>query len=587
MRFATHVLVLQLATVAAAVLVCAGLVTALSVQQLQGEAEETALAIARTVAEDADVRDAVTASSLDPAAPSRAELEGGTLETAAEAVEERTGALFVVITDDRGIRLAHPDPERLGEVVSTSPEEALAGRESVSWGTGTLGESARAKVPVYAPGDGTRVVGEVSIGFARSSVFTDLPTALLGVLAAALAGLVLAVVASVFIRRRLLRLTLGLAPEELTALVQDQAAVLDGVDEGVLALDRDGRVGVCNARAAAILGSEDPTGRALHGRALADLALPQPLADAISTALAGELPPGAGEEGFVVRSRIVYVDIRRVTRGDRDLGVVVVLRDRTALAALSRRLDAVGAMTNALRVQRHEFANRLHVVAGLLDAGRTGSAREYLDEVLTRGPLKYPVQHADRLQEPYLQALVGAKGIEAAERGVLLTLGEETLVRGTVIEPEDVATVVGNLVDNAVRAAVEGRRDVRFVEVELLDDGGTLFVTVADSGDGVADPDSLFARGPAAVAEDDDRVHGRGFGLPLCREVAARRGGEVWLADAGGTATGAVLCARLPGAVRPPEEGALEDELPDDEVPDDAVPDDELPDEESHGEEDR
>ncbi|QHC60861.1 PAS domain-containing protein [Rathayibacter sp. VKM Ac-2760] len=547
-------LVLQLATVSAAVLVCAGLVTALSVQQLRGEAEETALAIARTVAEDADVRDAVAASSADPAVPARAELEGGTLEVAAEAVEERTGALFVVITDDRGIRLAHPDPERLGEVVSTSPDEALAGRESVSWGTGTLGESARAKVPVYGP-DESRVVGEVSIGFARSSVFDDLPTALLGVLAAALAGLVLAAVASVFIRRRLLRLTLGLAPEELTALVQDQAAVLDGVDEGVLALDRDGRVGVCNARAAAILGSEDPTGRALHGRALADLALPQPLADAISAALASSEPTrGSGEEGFVVRSRIVYVDIRRVTRGDRDLGVVVVLRDRTALAALSRRLDAVGAMTNALRVQRHEFANRLHVVAGLLDAGRTGSAREYLDEVLTRGPLKYPVQHADRLQEPYLQALVGAKGIEAAERGVLLTLGDETLVRGTVIEPEDVATVVGNLVDNAVRAAVEGRRDVRFVEVELLDDGGTLFVTVADSGDGVADPESLFARGPGAVDEDDDRVHGRGFGLPLCREVAARRGGEVWLADAGGDATGAVLCARLPGTVAPPDE---------------------------------
>lgn len=554
MRFASHVLVLQLATVSAAVLVCAGVVTALSVQQLRGEAEETALAIARTVAEDPDVREAVTASSAEPGVPAAAELRRGPLETIAAAVEQRTGALFIVITDDQGIRLAHPDENRLGERVSTSPDEALAGRESVSWGTGTLGESARAKVPVFAEGEG-RVVGEVSIGFARSSVFTDLPAALLGVLAAALAGLVLAAVASVFIRRRLLRLTLGLAPEELTSLVQDQAAVLDGVDEGVLALDRDGRVGVCNARAAAILGSDDPTGRALHGRALSELALPTPLADAIDAALRSADPPRrGGEEGFVIRSRIVYIDIRRVTRGDRDLGVVVVLRDRTDLAALSRRLDAVGAMTNALRVQRHEFANRLHVVAGLLDAGRTGSARDYLDEVLTRGPLKYPVQHADRLQEPYLQALVGAKGIEAAERGVLLTLGEETLVRGTVIEPEDVATVVGNLVDNAVRAAVEGRRDVRFVEIELLDDGTALFVTVADSGDGVVSPESLFDRaGTSDPVADDGRVHGRGFGLRLCREVAARRGGEVWLADAGGVESGAVLCARLPGSVRPPE----------------------------------
>ncbi|WP_211315603.1 sensor histidine kinase [Rathayibacter caricis] len=554
MRFATHVLVLQLATVSAAVLVCAGLVTALSVQQLRGEAEETALAIARTVAEDPDVRAAVGDYSADPGTPDAVGLRTGPLEDLAAGVEERTGALFVVITDDQGIRLAHPDPDRLGEVVSTSATEALAGRESVSWGTGTLGESARAKVPVFAPGGGGGVVGEVSIGFARSSVFDDLPTALLGVLAAAVAGLVLAAVASVFIRRRLLRLTLGLAPEELTALVQDQAAVLDGVDEGVLAFDRDGRVGVCNARAAAILGSDDPSGHALQGLTLAELELPTPLADAITAALRSpERARSAGAEGFVVHSRIVYVDIRRVTRGDRDLGVVVVLRDRTDVAALSRRLDAVGSMTNALRVQRHEFANRLHVVAGLLDAGRTESARDYLDEVLTRGPLKYPVQHADRLQEPYLQALVGAKGIEAAERGVLLTLGDETLVRGVVVEPEDVATVVGNLVDNAVRAAALGARDVRFVEVELLDDGDTLFVTVADSGDGVADPDTLFERGPAEEDGDDDRVHGRGFGLPLCREVAARRGGAVWLADAGGGSAGAVLCARLPGAVRPPD----------------------------------
>ena len=68
-------------------------------------------------------------------------------------MERNTGALFVVITDDHGIRLAHPDPQLLGEVVSTSFAEALAGRESVAWESGTLGESARAKVPVRDPRD--------------------------------------------------------------------------------------------------------------------------------------------------------------------------------------------------------------------------------------------------------------------------------------------------------------------------------------------------------------------------------------------------------------------------------------------------
>ena len=63
-------------------------------------------------------------------------------------MQERTGALFVVITDDQGIRLAHPDPDRLGEVVSTSFEDALAGRETVGMG---FGHARRIR-----PGEGAR-----------------------------------------------------------------------------------------------------------------------------------------------------------------------------------------------------------------------------------------------------------------------------------------------------------------------------------------------------------------------------------------------------------------------------------------------
>ena len=556
MRFASHVLLLQLATVSAVVAVSAGVFAVLGVQQLQREAESSALAIARTVAEDVEVRASVAEFSEDPGTPTHAAVAAGPLQPLAEAVRTRTGALFVVITDDHGIRLAHPDQSRLGERVSTSFEDAVAGRETVAWETGTLGESARAKVPVYAPGAGSRVpVGEVSVGFAAASVFTELPALLGGIAVAAVVALAIGVVASVLIRRRLTRLTIGLQPEELSALVQDQAAVLDGVGEGVLAVTPSGEVSVCNERAARMLGLTHPVGSPVLG-----LGLPAPLERLLLSA------PGdaAVQDVVVTDGRVVYVDVRRVERGGRDLGAVAVLRDRTDLDALARRLDAVASMTNALRAQRHEFANKLHVVAGLIDADRVQDARGYLADVVARGPLKFPVEHADRIQEPYLQALLGAKGIEAAERGVLLTLGAETLVTGAVAEPEDVATVLGNLVDNAISAAVDGD-EPRWVEVELLDDGDDLFLTVGDSGRGVADPAALFVRGDDREPAMTDAVHGHGFGLPLCRDIARRRGGDVWLVDAGGTAGsggGAVLCARLPGTMRadaaPPAHPSIE-----------------------------
>lgn len=552
MRFASHVLLLQLATVSAVVAVSAGVFALVGVQQLQREAQSSALAIARTVAEDVEVRDSVAEFSSDPGTPARAAIAAAPLQSLAETVRARTGALFVVITDDHGIRLAHPDPSRLGERVSTRFEDAVAGRETVSWGTGTLGESARAKVPVFAAGGGA-VVGEVSVGFARSSVFTELPALLIAVGVTAIVALAIGVVASVLIRRRLARLTIGLQPEELTALVHEQAAVLDGVGEGVLAVAATGEVSVCNERAARMLGLDQPVGRRADG-----LRLPPVLTRLLDTAGAGG--DSAAQDVFVAGGRVLYADARRVERDGRDLGVVAVLRDRTDLESLTRRLDAVATMTNALRAQRHEFANRLHVVAGLIDADRVTDARDYLGEVGARGPLAFPVEHADRIQEPYLQALIGAKGIEAAERGVLLTLGDETLVSGSVAEPEDVATVFGNLVDNAISAAVEGP-EPRWVEAELLDAGDTLFLTVADSGPGVADPAALFERtddravgwntgeaagGPVPAA---DAVHGHGFGLPLCRDIARRRGGDVWLADPGGDGHGAVLCARLPATM--------------------------------------
>ncbi|UXN25970.1 sensor histidine kinase [Curtobacterium flaccumfaciens] len=558
LRFATEVLVLQLAVVVAVVALTSAVFVRIEVTRLERAAEGTALAIAQSVAAQSDVRAAVARLSVDGTDLDPAVLADGPVQRAAVAAQRRTGALFVVVTDDRGIRLAHPDVDRIGEMVSTSPDAALAGRETVSWARGTLGESARAKVPVSAPAASgaetsrasrqSAVVGEVSVGFNRARVYDTLVEDSMPVIGAGLAAVLLAVVASVLIRRRLVRLTLGLQPEELVTLVQNQQAVLGGVGEGVIALGPSGVVTVCNPEAVRLLGLVDPV-----GRPVASLDLPSPLGSMLDVTTA--VPASAT---IVAGHRVLLVDVRTVFRDGRDLGRVAVLRDRTDVEALTRRLDAVGAMSTALRAQRHEFANRLHAISGLLDIGETARARAYLADVQERGPLRYPVQHADRLTEPYLQAFLGAKGVEAAERGVLLRIGAETLVQGTITEPGDVTTVLGNLVDNAVSAALDGDERTRggrspWVEVEVLDDGSTLHLSVMDSGPGVpADAaDSLFTRDTDLLASppDVERVHGLGIGLPLSREIARRHGGDVWLASPGGDDHGAVFCARLEGVV--------------------------------------
>lgn len=531
-RFATRALLLQLATVTLVVALCTGVYLLLTLQQLRAEAESTALGIARTLAEDPQVRAEVARISLAEGTPDAEELRDGELQRLASEVTARTGALFVVITDDNGIRLAHPTPSRIGEEVSTPYEAVLAGAEVVDWQTGTLGESARAKVPVRDAAGSP--VGEVSVGFERAGVFDDLPP-LLAVIAGTAAGaLALAVLAFHLLRRRWERLTLGVQPEELIALVQNQTAVLDGVDDGVLAVDTRGVVRVSNAAADRLLGLDEPVGRSID-----DLGL----APAVLDAATGTRTRSSA----IVGDRMLYLDSRPVVRDGQALGDVLIVRDRTDLVALTERLETVRTMTAALRVQRHEFANRMHVAAGLIDADRVPQARAFLGELVDRGPVAFPVVGLDLVGDPFLHSFLGAKGVEAGERGVALRIAEDTQLIGTVQEAEDVAAVLGNLIDNAVTAAVSGERTPRWVEVALLDDGDALVFTVSDSGPGLGGIEPSPAQ-PTEGTTDDD-VHGHGIGLPLSTEIARRSGGDLWVIDQGGADSGAVFAARIGGAV--------------------------------------
>lgn len=547
MRFTTRVLLLQLATVVAVVAVSTGVFTLLAVEQLKAESESAALSIARTVATAPLVRNEVTLETTRQINPSAAELATGPLQSYAGEVTRRTDALFVVITDGEGIRLAHPDPGQLDREVSTSFDAALRGEEVIAWEHGTLGESARAKVPIFAPAS-RQPVGEVSVGFERASVFDQLPRLLLSVGAAAALALLIGIGAALLLRRRWEQLTLGLQPEELVTLVQNQAAVLDGVGEGVIALDEGGIIRVSNEVAKQIFHRTD-----VEGLSLKELTLP---ADVIAS-----LQQGEARDGVVVGERVLYLDSREVDRGGQRLGSVIIVRDRTDMMALSTRLDSVRAMTSALRVQRHEFANRIHVAAGLVEAGRNTEATEFLRTMQHRGPVDYPLVGAELLSEPFLQSFLGAKSLAAAERGVQLQIKEDSLVLGTlqgVSAVEDTATVLGNLLDNAINAALHGP-EPRRVELTLLDDGPELVLVVADSGPGIPAGTEVF-NSPTPEPERD-QVHGHGIGLTLCRDLVRRRGGELWIIDPGGgdNGRGAVFAARLPDVmateVETPREG--------------------------------
>lgn len=516
---------MQLAIATGVTVLATGLFLAPLSAQLDDQAMRRALAIAQSTAAQPQIAEALTNS---------APVSSGPVQSAAERVRQSTGAEYVVIMDRRGVRWSHTDTGRIGKVVSTDPGDALAGNEVMEIDSGTLGRSARGKVPLRDRAD--HVVGAVSVGIAYDSVRARLLAAIPGLFAYAGGALAIGALAACLIARRLQRRTHDLAFSDISALLTEREAMLHGIREGVVALDRTGRVRLLNDEAQRLLG----VGPEAAGRPLDEVLGAGRTADVLTGRV-------AGDDLLAVRGNRVLLANRMPTG---DGGAVATLRDRTELEHLGRELDSTRGLIDALRAQDHEHANRLHTLLGLLELELHEDAREFVTEVV--GVHRATAEQiTEKVRDPLLAALLVGKATVAAERGVSLRVAPGTRLPDRLVDPRGLVTVVGNLVDNALDATACADRAE--VEVDLRTEGRTVVLQVRDSGPGVPPGDraSIFTEG---WSTKEVPAHGkRGLGLPLVRRLAERQGGSV--AVAGAATGGAEFTVVLPDALTGPATG--------------------------------
>ncbi|WP_333776925.1 sensor histidine kinase, partial [Streptomyces sp. IBSBF 3136] len=530
-RVFSQVLLMQVAIAAGVAVLATGLFLAPLSEQLDQEAMRRALAIARTTAQDPQIAEGVLTTP-----PTR----DGPVQREAERIRHATDAEYIVVLDRRKIRWSHPTPGRIGGPVSTDPGEALAGREVMEIDQGTLGRSARGKVPLYDAHH--RIVGAVSVGIAYDSVRARLLHAIPGLFAYAGGALAVGALAAWLISRRVQRQTRDLAFSDISALLSEREAMLHGIREGVVALDRGGRVRLLNDEARRLLGIGDEAIGRSPDEALG--------AGRTTDVLAGRV---TGTDLLTVRGQRVLVANRMPTD---DGGAVATLRDRTELERLGRELDSTRGLIDALRAQDHEHANRMHTLLGLLELEMYDDAVEFVGEVV--GDHRATAEQVtEKIQDPLLAALLVGKATVAAERAVALWVSEDTWLPDRLIDPRGLVTVVGNLVDNALDA-VAGTPHAR-VEVELRTEGRTVVLRVRDTGPGIPEDrrELVFTEGWSTKKPP---AHGkRGLGLSLVRRLAERQGGgaTVGAAAGGGAEFTVVLPEALAEAVHEAVDGAM------------------------------
>lgn len=518
-RLSTHILTSMITILVASMLVGFTLFTYEERAQLDRQYEHQALAIAHTVAQTPEIQQAMEYQG-----------SGDLVEVTAERMRQASDASYIVVIDMDRVRHSHPIPALIGRKV----EESLVTRPEVGIDNGSLGRSANAKVPLYGP-TGLQV-GEVSAGIRERDVTNALWRELPAFALWAALALALGAAASYVLAWRLKRRTFGLELEEIATLLQEREAMLHGIKEGVIAFDRSGRVTIVNDEARRLLGLP---GSGL-GQPLDDL-LPE---GRLRSVLAGTADDGRPDVPVLTDDHYLTVNRRPVTLGGRELGAVVTLRDRTELSGLLRELDSVRGLTDALRAQQHEFANRMHTVAGLLELGEHAAALSYLtdlqgDEAALSESLR------ERIANPLVVGLILAKSSVAAERGVHLTLTGDSWLGDAPPHVQALLTVLGNLIDNAVEATA-GRPDAR-VTVRLTDRNPGIALTVSDTGPGIppGSAATIFQDGYSTNPRSH-AVH-RGLGLAIVHRLIHRIGGTIEVSEG----PGAVFSVTLPSAEVP------------------------------------
>ncbi|MBB6054526.1 ATP-binding protein [Tolumonas osonensis] len=448
-------------------------------------------------------------------------------------------ASFIVVGDAKGIRIAHPDPGKVGfPMVGDDNTLALINKKSyVSLSKGTLGFGMRGKAPVLnRKGD---VIGIVSVGYLLNSIASWRNLYLSPVMAMLAIMLLSAIVAAYFFSRHIKKQMLNMEPDEIALSLRMESAILESVYEGVVAIDHEGLIYSINQNARRILGISSNTEQ-LHGTPINALITPSDFfipgsQQTAQHAVKDEILSLNGD--YVIASRVPCL------LDGKALGWVISFRRKDDINTLSLQLSQVQQHAENLRVMRHEYANKLSTVAGLIQLGAYEDALKTIRKETTQQQQLVDF-FITRFNNNRVAGLLLSKYIRAQELGLELILDPGCEMRKALpdaLDTDALTTILGNLLDNAYEATLKNPASSKKITLLLTDAGDELVIEVADNGTGIAPAvaDTLFERGVTTKKED-----GHGYGMYLINRYVRHAGGYIIIDEA--DPVGAIISLFIP-----------------------------------------
>ena len=365
------------------------------------------------------------------------------------------------------------------------------------------------------------IVGVYMRSMAQATVQTVLQFVAIGLLAVLLGSLL-----ALRLSRQIKQSLQGYEPDAFAQRLNLREDILEALEEGILAIDREANIVFLNHAAADMLSldQQKAIGQPLHA------VYPRSTLDRV-------LHTGQAEYNVSMRSlKDVQVLADRLPLYDDGTltGAVGIFRNRTEVTHLANDLTGVRHMVEAMRAYTHEFMNKLHVILGLLQIGAPDKAQQYIMDT-TRTHQEAVTRIMNQIHEPSVAALLVGKTSRANELGIRLTLDQDSVLReeSPWLPPNAYVTVLGNLIENAIEGLNQSLRGTKQITVSIREDESGLLLCVEDTGPGIpADlRRRLFQRGATSKGE------GRGTGLSLVQEVVTTYHGTIRVESDAGVGT--------------------------------------------------
>lgn len=467
-----------------------------------------AIAIARTVAQLEDIQKTVgTEEGFE------------VIQPIAERIRLATDVDYIVIFDMKGVRYSHPSESKIGTVFEEIENtEALSQHEYISKALGVQGFSIRAFVPIMNP-EATRQVGVITVGILTPKWYVLVEQYKSDIIISIFWGLIIGLIGSILIANVIKRQTLNLEPYEIARIVQERSAIMQTMDIGILATDGSGNITYMNHLARKythFFGEDGKLSEIFKGTWLAK----------------EQVKKQEGYRPLLLFGQMYLVRTYPMKFHDKNAGSLIIITDRKEAHTLAEELTGVKTLVDTLRAQHHEFLNRLHSIAGLIQLNRNEEALSLImDEITDEESVFQNIK--DKIHDYSIQGLLIGKYSRAKELGIELTLSDDSYFFDMVtgFSSGDLISIIGNLIDNSMQACLP--KEERFVDVTIQGNQHYLYIEVQDSGIGIEEPvERIFDYGYTTKENN-----GHGIGLPLVKQLIETNGGTIQVFSEKGVGT--------------------------------------------------